>query len=102
VAHYHDVTVGSYWPAGREHVENFYRDLGLPWPAVEAPDIAMTAAWTRDELIGYLSSWSATARLIAAHGPAEFEAVGAQIARSWPDHERRTISWPLTIKLARR
>lgn len=105
IAEYHDVTAREYWPAGREHVENGYRDLVLPWPAVDAPSIAMTAQWTRAQLIGYVSSWSATARMIEAKGPAAFEALCAQLARSWPDdpdNAQRAISWPLTIKLARR
>jgi hypothetical protein len=55
---HHDV-VGPYWPPGREHVENGYGDLVMPWPAVEAPPLEMTAEWTRDEVVGYVSSWSA-------------------------------------------
>ena len=93
---------GPYWPAGRAHVENGYRDLHLPWPAVESPPIAMTAAWTRDELAGYLTTWSATVKLIAARGTGPLEAVSSALAAVWPDGERRTIRWPLTVKLARR
>jgi len=102
IEHYHHVVVGPYWPPGREHVENGYRDLVLPWPVVEAPEIEMTLEWTRDDLVGYVSSWSATARLIADRGPAEFEALRARILERWPADRRLEISWPLTIKLARR
>jgi SAM-dependent methyltransferase len=99
---FHRRVVGPYWPAGREHVENGYRDLDLPWTPVTPPAIDMTAEWTRDELAGYVSSWSATSRHVAANGPAEFEAFCARLAASWPGDERRQIRWPLTIKLARR
>jgi len=102
IEHYHDVTVGPYWPPGREHVENGYRDLVLPWPAVAAPAIAMEAAWTRDELIGYVSSWSATARMIADRGPGAYDALCARITARWPADLRRPIRWPLTIRLYRR
>ena len=87
---------------GCEHVENGYRDLVWPWPAVEAPPLDMTAEWTREELLGYVATWSATARLVKTQGPAKYDALGAALARVWPDGERRTIRWPLTIKLARR
>jgi len=56
LAHYHHVVAGPYWPPGREHVENGYRDLVMPWPPVDAPEVDMTADWTRDELLGYVSS----------------------------------------------
>jgi len=45
--------IAPHWPGGRTHVNNRYRDLVLPWPAVEAPAIHLTARWTREELFGY-------------------------------------------------
>jgi hypothetical protein len=102
IAHYYRDVVGSYWPAGREHVENGYRDLGWPWPAVEAPAIAMTAEWTRDELVGYVLTWSATVKLVDAVGPGPVEEFRAELAKHWPDDERRTVTWPLALRFARR
>lgn len=94
--------IEPYWPAGRVHVNNRYRDLTLPWPAVAAPALAMTARWTREELVGYVSTWSATSRYVAAHGDAALHALAADLAVDWPDGETREIRWPLTIVLARR
>jgi SAM-dependent methyltransferase len=91
----------AYWPPEREHVENGYRDLAWPWPAVDAPAVDMIERWTRDQLVGYVASWSATARLVAKEGPARFDALRERLAEVWPDDEPRAISWPLTIKLAR-
>jgi|SRR6185436_17351725 len=102
IERFHHVVAGPYWPAGRRHVENGYRDLVMPWPAVEAPPLEMTAAWTRDELLGYVSSWSATARLVDAHGPGPFDALRAALTAAWPDNEPRNLRWPLLVRLARR
>jgi SAM-dependent methyltransferase len=102
VAHYYHDVVGSYWPKGREHVENGYRDLQWPWPAVDAPTMAMEALWTREELFGYVATWSATAKFVDKNGSAEYEALGEKLRAVWPDGEHRTVSWPLLIRLARR
>lgn len=102
VAHYYRDVVGPYWPPGREHVETGYRDLAWPWPTVEPPALAMTAEWTREELIGYVATWSATVKMTETAGPAPFEALGSSLAAVWPDQERRTVTWPLAIRLARR
>lgn len=102
VAHFYRDVVGPYWPPERRHVENGYRDLVLPWPAVEPPQLAMTATWTRDELIGYIGTWSATVKLVATEGTAPIAALNDALAASWPDGQTRSIRWPLTIKLARR
>lgn len=100
--HFHHVVAGPYWPPERRHVEDGYRELVLPWPAVPAPELAMTAEWTRDEVVGYVSSWSATARLVEREGPGPFDAFRAALAAAWPDGERRLVRWPLTVRLARR
>jgi len=94
--------VAPYWPPGREHVDNGYRDLKLPWPAVDIPPPAMTRSWTRDELFGYVTTWSATARMVAAGGGARLERLGRELTERWPGNEPREIRWPLTIKLTRR
>jgi len=99
-AYYADI--GPHWPGGRTHVNNRYRDLTLPWPAVEAPVIDLVARWTRDELFGYVTTWSATGRLVAAGGGDRLEALRRDLAARWPDDEPREVRWPLTLKLARR
>jgi SAM-dependent methyltransferase len=99
-AFYADIV--PHWPGGRTHVNNRYRDLTFPWPAAPAPRVDLTAPWTRDELFGYVTTWSATARLVAAGGGPRLERLGRELAERWPDNEPREIRWPLTIKLTRR
>ena len=94
--------IAPHWPGGRTHVNNRYRDLVLPWPAVEPPAIDLVARWTRDELFGYVTTWSATARMVAAGGGARLERLGRELTERWPGNEAREIRWPLTIKLTRR
>lgn len=101
VAHYYRETLRGYWPPERRHVENGYAELAWPWPPVAAPALAMRATWTRDELLGYVTTWSATVALVDRLGPAPFESLRADIARAWPGDEPREIRWPLTLKLAR-
>jgi SAM-dependent methyltransferase len=106
IERFREGVAGPYWPPERRHVENRYRDLVMPWPAVEAPALEpvleMAAEWTRDELVGYVSSWSATARLVEAEGTGPFDAFRTALAAAWPDGEPRLVRWPLTLRLARR
>jgi SAM-dependent methyltransferase len=94
--------IEGYWPNGRVHVNSRYRDLTLPWPPIDAPTLEMTAQWTRDELFGYATTWSATARYVAARGEGALERLRDRLVAIWPDGEPREVQWPLTIKLTRR
>lgn len=102
VMRYYRDDVGPYWPKGREQIENAYRDLQWPWPELAAPSIPMTATWSRDELLGYISTWSATVKMLEVEGPTKYERLVDALARVWPDDERRTVTWPLLVRLARR
>jgi SAM-dependent methyltransferase len=101
IARYYHETLAGFWPPERRHVENGYRDLRWPWAEVTAPALAMRASWTRDELVGYATTWSATVKLVDQRGPAPFEAFRTELEREWPDDTRREVRWPLTLRLAR-
>lgn len=96
------VELGPYWPAERAVVEGGYAALSWPWPVVDAPELpAMRVAWTQDEVLGYVASWSASARLLAAEGPARLDALAKELAAAWPADDRVELRWALTVKLAR-
>ncbi len=99
----HIAAVAPYWPAGRAHVTNYYRDLVWPWPALATPSLELTADWTREELGGYLATSSAAARERAATGPGRLEALVRALEAVLPDPTTRVrIRWPLTANLAHR
>ena len=95
--------LGAYWPAERALVETGYRSLPFPFAPLAAPDVAMTAQWSRPELFGYLRSWSATERFRAARGVDPVALAEPEIAAAWPaDRDRVAVRWPLTVRLGRR
>jgi SAM-dependent methyltransferase len=94
--------LAPHWSPERRHVENGYRDLLWPWRTVEAPPLEMLETWSRDELCGYLGTWSAVQAQAKADGGARYAEVCVELSRVWPDHERRAVRWPLAIHLARR
>jgi ubiquinone/menaquinone biosynthesis C-methylase UbiE len=99
VNHYYSDVVGPYWPAERVLVEKF-EDLAFPFPAVETPPFEMVAEWSVENLLGYLRTWSATQRFIAAEQRDPLEQIAKQFSAAWGDEVRRVI-WPLTVRAGR-
>ncbi len=72
--------------------------------------LEMLVSWTLPEFIGYLYTWSATQRLIAAEHRNPLEPLFHQLAESWPTHDDGaeavfqplTIVWPLSIRASRK
>ena len=98
-AFYHG-TIGEFWPAGRQHVENGYRDLPFPFAPIETPRFAMVRDWTVDELLGYIGTWSAVRRYRDAEGDAGVDSFMARVRARWGEAmERRTVRWPLALRV---
>lgn len=98
---FHQVTMAPYWPPERAHVERDYRDLPFPWPEIPFPAQTMTAQWTLDQLMGYLGTWSATARYRQERDEDPLPALRACLVPLWGVLPR-TLSWPLPLRIGRR
>jgi SAM-dependent methyltransferase len=95
-------TLGAHWPPERRHVEDGYRTLPFPFPAVAMPELAMTLSWGLPDLIGYTETWSAVRALETASGRAPIAAFHDALAAAWGDPDaHRTIRWPLSLRAGR-
>lgn len=98
---YRDV-VGPFWPPERRWVDEAYRTVPFPYEPVGAPEFAIALSWDLAGLLGYLSSWSATQRLIEATGKDPLPALAARLAPLWgAPGEERAIRWPLGLRVGR-
>ena len=67
---FYSQVVGPYWPPERRHIEAGYKTLPFPFEEIETPQFGFELNWNLEQLAGYASSWSATARYRtgAGHG----------------------------------
>jgi ubiquinone/menaquinone biosynthesis C-methylase UbiE len=99
VNRYYSKIVGRYWPAERVLVEKF-EELPFPFAGIEAPRFGMVAEWNVDQLLGYLRTWSATQRFMAAENLDPLAGVETELLQAWGEEPRRVV-WPLTVKVGR-
>jgi ubiquinone/menaquinone biosynthesis C-methylase UbiE len=99
-AFYTDV-VGPYWPPERVHVERNYRTLPFPFQEIEAPPFAFELHWSLDQVIGYVSSWSATARYREALSADPGPLLRESLAPAWPRGGTAAIRMPIGLRVAR-
>ncbi|MGQ0714409.1 MAG: class I SAM-dependent methyltransferase [Gemmatimonadaceae bacterium] len=100
VRHYSHDIVGPCWPPQRRMVDDGYRSIELPFPELEAPAFAMEERWTLEQLLGYIRTWSATARFMETRREDPTGGLAARLARVWGDRSRvRRVEWPLTLRL---
>jgi SAM-dependent methyltransferase len=76
--------VGPYWPPERRHVEANYTTLPFPFEELPHPEFGLTLRWNLAQLLGYVSSWSATTRYREARGDDPVPMLRASLQDAWP------------------
>jgi len=100
--HFYQRVAGPYWLPERRLVEAGYRRMRFPERELTAPDVAMTLDWSLTDLLGYVSSWSATARYIKERGVDPVPALQDALLPHWADPQmRHPVRWPLSVRAAR-
>lgn len=93
-------TVGPYWPPERRLVETGYRGLAFPFAEIPVPPFNMREQWDRAHLLGYLRTWSATARYVEAKGVDPVTVLEERLSPLWVDvHSTRSVTWPLALRV---
>jgi SAM-dependent methyltransferase len=91
--------MGRYWPPERRHVEANYTTLPFPFEELPHPPFALELRWNLEQVLGYVSSWSATARYREAEGRDPLPLLRAAIAPFWPSAgEQLRVRMPLVLR----
>jgi SAM-dependent methyltransferase len=99
VNRYYFEVVGPFWPPERVLVEKF-EELPFPFSEIQTPSFEMRAQWNLEHLMGYLRSWSATQRFIAATQRDPLDEIADELRAAWGDTKQtRRIIWPLTLRV---
>ena len=93
-------TTGPFWPPERDLVETDYKDIQLPFPELPPRQFEMRTRWNLNRLLGYLRTWSATQRFIAARGFDPVDSLAQELGTVWKNPEEvREIKWPLHLRV---
>lgn len=96
---FYRVTVGAYWPPERRLVDEGYRSVALPIDELDVPPVELVTDMTLAQFVGYVETWSAVQRCIAARGRDSLDAFVRSIGERWgaPSISRR-VTFPLHVR----
>lgn len=101
-ARFYGQEIGPYWPVERKLVDTGYADLPFPFNELVAPELEIRKAWTLEELLGYISTWSAVRRVREATREDILQRFAEDLSMLWghPSH-RREVRWPINMRLGK-
>ena len=89
----------SYWSSERQILLDGYRTIDFPFVELSPPTFELRARWTLQEFLGYLRTWSSTARYIELHGSDPVATLEPSLAAAWgPADRNRLICWPIYLR----
>jgi SAM-dependent methyltransferase len=94
--------LGDDWPEQMHYLRESYRTLPFPFEEVSPPAFETSVQWDLDELVGFITSWSASRIYLERHGRHGVEEIWPDLRRAWGAPERkRRIRWPLHLRVGR-
>lgn len=76
-------TLGPYWAPENKLIWDGYKNIPFPFEEIAAPPFSIRTSWSLDQLLGYLSSWSAVPRCAEATGANPLIGLRAELAPLW-------------------
>ena len=96
---FYDEIVGPFWPLERNAIEKF-EEIPFPYAEIKTPSFEMSITWKLHDLIGYLRTWSATQRFIAANKRDPLQEIESELRSAWGDANRsRRVVWHLALRV---
>jgi SAM-dependent methyltransferase len=94
-------TVGPYWDPERKFVEENYETIPFPFPELPGRRFSISLEYSREDLLGYLSTWSAVQHFRRERGEDPLEDFAKKLHPLWEGKDSKLFLTPLFLRLAR-
>ena len=92
--------IGPYWPDERKFVDSGYADLPFPFVEKSSPRLEIRKSWNLEELLGYISTWSAVHRACEAGREDISQTFAANLIELWGNSlQCREVRWPIHMRI---
>jgi ubiquinone/menaquinone biosynthesis C-methylase UbiE len=92
---------GPYWDKERRFIDDHYSTIPFPYKRLPAKGFETKLNWTKEQMIGYLSSWSAVQQYIKVHGVSPLHLIEEKLALIWGETNEKQVSFPIYLQIGR-
>lgn len=101
ILNFYENVTKPYWDDARKYVEELYQTVEFDYESLPAKQFETTLNWQREDMIGYISSWSAIQKFIKENGHSPVPIIEEKIKKLWPEDELKKVTFPIYLKLGR-
>jgi ubiquinone/menaquinone biosynthesis C-methylase UbiE len=101
VYNFYENVTRPYWDDERKYVEEKYATVEFDYDLLPVKDFETTLEWRREDLLGYVGSWSAVQKFIKTNGYSPVPILEEEIKKLWPESEVKKVRFPIYLKVGR-
>lgn len=94
-------TLDGYWDDRRKYIDEQYLTIPFPYEELKIPQYLCRLEWKRDDLVGYLSTWSAVKNYKQATSVDPMIEFQDQLNSLWDEKTIMEVAIPILTKIAR-
>lgn len=98
IDHLYVQTLSDYWDPERKYIDEKYQTILFPFEEISSPGFQIRDSWNREQLLGYLNTWSAAKHYVDKHQKNPIETILDQL----PEFDFIQITFPILIRLGRK
>lgn len=100
--HFYTDIVGPYWDPERRYIDEAYKTIPFPLDELQAPGLVHALVWTREQLQGYLNTWSAVQHYIKDKGHNPVTLISGELDTLWPHGVEKRVCFPILLRAGRK
>lgn len=94
-------TTGPFWETERRYIDEGYRTLPFPFEEISTPSWSIQVEWTPEQVVGFLSSWSAVQRFKTERGFDPLDSFRQELENVWGSAPAIPITFPVLMRLGK-
>jgi len=102
IKHFHQKTVGPYWPIETRSIDQEYTTIPFPFREIEPPEFYIRKRFKMEDLLGHLLSWSATQRFIEQVGQNPIDQLRPEVEKIWGNPQLvKDAVWKIYLRVGK-
>ena len=101
VSDFYENVTKPYWDYERKYVDEKYATVEFEYELLPVKEFETVLHWKREDLLGYVGSWSAVQKFINVKGYSPMFIIEEKIKQLWPEEAVKKVVFPIHLKLGR-
>ena len=98
---YEHILGSKYWDKERKYIEQAYQTIPFPFEEINSPKLVSKYQWSLNQLIGYLSTWSAVKHYHNKNGQNPIDQIVEELKNAWPANVTKVVSFPILLRIGK-